>query len=345
MNARQLIALGMAASAAVVAARHVRRNCRRVSFAGSSIVISGASRGLGLIMARQLAAEGARLTLLARSADELAGAAEQLRSLGAEPHTIPCDVGKRDEIQSAVKQAAAHFGRIDVLINNAGIVSVGPLDHMTEADFEEAMRIHFWGPLHATLAALPHMRRQGAGRIVNVSSIGGKVAVPHLVPYSASKFALVGLSDGLRAELAQENIRVTTVCPGLMRTGSCFNALFRGKHEKEFAWFALSDSFPLVSINAERAAAQIIDACRHADPYLVISTQARAADIINTVFPGITADMMAMANRFLPQATHPGGNRTKTGWQSRSALAPDRLLGLSLAAAETNNEIQQVKLS
>ena len=85
---------------------------------------------------------------------------------------------------------------------------------MTVEDFEAAMRVHFWGPLYATLAALPHLRRQETARIVNISSIGGRIAVPHLAPYSASKFALAGLSDGLRAELAREKIYVTTVLPG-----------------------------------------------------------------------------------------------------------------------------------
>lgn len=98
------------------------------------------------------------------------------------------------------------------------------------------------------------MRRQRGGRIVNVSSVGGKIGVPHLLPYTASKFALTGLSEGLRVELKRERILVTTVCPGLMRTGSPRNALFRGKHKREYAWFAIADSLPLLSISAESAA-------------------------------------------------------------------------------------------
>src|SRR5918912_3423887 len=129
---------------------------------------------------------------------------------------------------------------------------------MTLEDFEQAMAVHFWGPLYATLAVLPQMRARRDGRIVNISSIGGKVSVPHLVPYSASKFALAGLSDGLRAELSKENVIVTTVCPGLMRTGSPRNATFKGKHRDEYAWFSISDALPLTSMSAERAARQII---------------------------------------------------------------------------------------
>ena len=160
---------------------------------------------------------------------------------------------------------------VDVLINNAGVIQVGPLEHMEHEDFENAMATHFWGPLHLMLELIPSMRRRGFGRIVNISSIGGRVAVPHLAPYSASKFALTGLSDAVRAELAPYGIRVTTVCPGLMRTGSPMNAQVKGQHEAEYAWFAIADSLPGFSMSAERAADQILSACAHGDPELTIS--------------------------------------------------------------------------
>jgi short-subunit dehydrogenase len=118
------------------------------------------------------------------------------------------------------------------------------------------MAIHFWAPFYAMQAVLPQMRERGAGRIVNISSIGGKVAVPHLAPYCASKFALVGLSKAMRIELAKDNIFVTTVCPGLMRTGSHVNAVFKGQNEKEFAWFSIGNaSCPFVCQRGKRRAA------------------------------------------------------------------------------------------
>ena len=138
-------------------------------------------------------------------------------------------LAEREDVERAISQTIGHYGSIDVLINNAGIIQVGPLDHMKLSDYDDAMKTHFWGPLFLVLAVLPHMRNQGGGRIVNISSIGGRISVPHLVPYSASKFALAGLSDGLRAELARDQIVVTTVCPGLMRIGSPINAAFKGQ--------------------------------------------------------------------------------------------------------------------
>src|SRR5260370_40570175 len=115
------------------------------------------------------------------------------------------------------------------------------------------------------------MRMCGGGRIVNISSIGGKIAVPDLEPSSASKFALTGFSDGIRAELVRDNIYVTTVAPGMMRTGSHMNARFKGRHDSEFAWFAVSAGAPLISMNAERAARKILAACRRGQPSLTLT--------------------------------------------------------------------------
>src|SRR5947207_4943379 len=118
------------------------------------------------------------------------------------------------------------------------------------------MMLQLWLPYDLSMTAIPHPRRVGEGRVVNIASIGGKVAIPHLAPYCASKFALVGLSDAIRAELARDNICVTTVCPGLMRTGSHLNASFKGDHRREFAWFSLGAALPIFSIDANRAARQ-----------------------------------------------------------------------------------------
>ena len=244
-----------AAAIGIGIARQVLRRRRRINFSGRSIVIAGGSRGLGLVMARQFAAEGANLTLLARSSEELSCARAELNSQhGVRVLALECDLTEQAQVNQAIDEAMREYGRLDVLVNNAGIIQCGPIDHMTLADFEDALRIHLWGPLYTMSKVVPVMRRQRFGRIVNISSIGGRVAVPHLVPYSASKFALVGLSDGMRAELAKDNILVTTVCPGLMRTGSPVHAFLKGNHRAEFTAFAISDSLPLVTIDARRAA-------------------------------------------------------------------------------------------
>jgi len=331
---------GAAGIAAVLLAQAWRRRTA-YDFAGKSVAITGGSRGLGLILARHVAHEGARLTLVARTHEDLARAAEDIRTRqpSASVATVTGDLRIRADAERAIATAVEQYGRIDVLINNAGVIQMGPIDHMNLADYEDAMRTHFWAPLFTTLAAIPHMRQQGEGRIVNISSIGGRVAVPHLVPYSASKFALTGLSDGLRYELARDNIRVTTVCPGLMRTGSPVNAMFKGRRPEEYAWFAISDSLPLTSINADRAAHQIIEACRRGDAELVITVQAKMAILARTVAPELFADIMSFMNQLLPPPTGREGDQPRTGRESESELVPSALTETTYRAAEKNNEL------
>ncbi len=287
------------------------------SFAGKIVLISGGSRGLGLVIGRQLAEEGARIALLARDEQELARAKSDLAERGAEVLTVPCDLADREQIGSAANRVVAHFGGIDVLINNAGVIEVGPLEHMTREDFERSLAVHFWAPYELTMLVRPLMRKRGGGRIVNISSIGGKIAVPHLAPYCAGKFALTGFSDSVRAELALDRILVTTVAPGLMRTGSHVNARFKGEHDAEFAWFSLSNAMPVISMSAKRAAAKIIAACRRGQPSLTLTFAARAAIAGNAIAPNLTGYAMKLANNFLPSSTDESGDRLQTGWESR----------------------------
>lgn len=332
----------LAGAGLVAAARKARRR-PPIDFRNRVVVITGGSRGLGLLMARELAGEGARLVILARDAEELDLARRELAALGGQRVlALPCDISNRDDCRWAIEAAAERFGRLDVLVNNAGIVQVGPLENLTVEDFEEAMGVHLWGPLHLTMAALPHLRKQGGGRIVNISSIGGKVAIPHMIPYVASKHALVGLSDGLRAELAKEGIYVTTVCPGLMRTGSHVNAQFKGNREQEFSWFAVSDALPLTSMDARRAARRIVQACRYGEPHLTLTVQAKAVRAVANLVPCLTARAQELANRLLPGPAGDDGREARPGWQHPSRWAPSFLTRLSDRAAVENNELRRV---
>ena len=340
INNKTLLALS--GLVAAVAYRRMRRARRAISFAGRSIFITGA-RGLALVIAHLLADEGAKLTLLARDEEELQRAREDLMMRAGEVIVVPADVRQKAEVDKAVQQAIDQYGALDVLINVAGIIQVGPLEHMKVADFENALAVHTFGPLYTMLAAIPHMRRQGGGRIVNVSSIGGKVAVPHLIPYCTSKYALVGLSDGMRAELANDKIYVTTVSPGLMRTGSHMNALFKGRHRKEFTWFSIFDAFPLTSTTALKAARQIIKACRYGDPSLVITVQARLAALANEIWPGLIATGMVLFNDYLlpsPAPAKEDGDRLRRGWESQSDLAPSVLTRPADQTVPDNNELR-----
>ena len=305
-----------------------------------TVLITGGSRGLGLVMAREFAREGARLALCARDEEELQRARSDIEDYGAEVMTVPCDITNKQSVDNMVAAVNSRFGGVDVLVNNAGVIQVGPIEVMTTEDFEIAMKAHFWGPLYTTMAVLPSMRQRKSGRIVNISSIGGKVSVPHLVPYSASKFALVGLSKGMRAELMKDGIKVTTVCPGLMRTGSPRNADFKGQHQLEYAWFSISDALPLLTVSAENAARQVVGACKRGQAELVISIPAKVAVLFDSLLPELSSQMLALVNQFLPAAGGVGTQRMK-GRESTSAWSPSWLTTLNEEAAIRNNEVVQ----
>ncbi len=340
MNSQGKFLLGMMTGVAtIIAGKAAVRARRTIDFSGRVVVITGGSRGLGLVLARQLAAEGAHLCLLARDEAELARAREQLAGSAGEIMTVSCDIRRRADVRAAMDAVLERWSAIDVLINNAGVIQVGPLEHMTTEDFENAMATHFWGPLHLMFESVPSMRGRGFGRIVNITSIGGRLAVPHLAPYCASKFALVGLSDAVRAELAQYGIRVTTVTPGLMRTGSPLNVDVKGKHEAEYAWFVISDSLPGLSTSAENAARQIVEACRYGDAELTITLPARIAMVASHTVPAVVARAMEIANRLLPGPNGRAGDRRKRGRESTSRWAPSAVTVLTDRAAAANNEI------
>ena len=296
-------ALGAAAMLGV-AARALRRSLPVRSLAGKVVLITGGTRGLGLEMARQAAADGARVAICGRDGSSLDEARRELSTAGATVVAVRCDVSDREDVSRMVAAVVAQLGEVDLLIANAGVIAVGPLEEQATADFEEAMAIMYWGTVHPVLAVLPAMRRRGDGSIAIVTSIGGKVAVPHLLPYSGAKFAAVGFSEGLHAEVAAQGVRVTTVVPGLMRTGSHLRAQFKGRNREEFSWFALGASLPVVSMDVRRAARTILRAVCRGDAEVAVGLPAAVALRLGGVAPAATARVLAGMAALLPA---PGG--------------------------------------
>ncbi|HZU41330.1 MAG TPA: SDR family oxidoreductase [Terriglobales bacterium] len=330
-------ALG-AAAGAVLATRALLSGRGNYDLRGKNILITGGSRGLGLVLAREFAKQGARIAICARNAAALERARLDLARLAHEVHAIPCDITSKIEVDEMVRTVREKLGSIDVLVNNAGVIAVGPMETMTIEDYQESIDTHFWGPLYTTLAVLPQMRERRSGRIVNISSIGGIVSVPHLLPYSAGKFALTGFSQGLRAELLKDNIYVTTVCPGLMRTGSARNAEFKGKHRAEYSWFSLGGSLPIISMDSDRAVRQIVAACRRGTAEVVLSVPFKIAARIHGLMPGTTANVLGLVNRVLPGPGGIGTTRAR-GYESSTPVSESFLTAMNKRAAERNNEV------
>ncbi|GAA4303343.1 SDR family oxidoreductase [Nibribacter koreensis] len=317
--------------------RSLRRKKREFSFTDRTVLITGGSRGLGLVLARMFAEQGARIAICSRTQDQLDKACAELREGGAAVLGFNCDVSDRDQVSAMVSEIKQKLGPVEVLINNAGVISAGPLEEMDVPDFEEAMNIHYWAALYTMLEVVPDMKARGEGRIVNIASIGGKVSVPHLVPYSGSKFALVGMSEGFRAELCKYGIYVTTINPGLMRTGSARNAFVKGQHEKEYAVFALMDANPIISLAAEEAARKIIDAARYGKAEETLGLNAKLMSTLHGMFPGAVTDLMCVLNNFLPGPGGIGKERVR-GYESETPFTQSPLTALNQQAAAQNNE-------
>ncbi|MBA3317860.1 MAG: SDR family NAD(P)-dependent oxidoreductase [Gemmatimonadales bacterium] len=332
----RLLALG--ALAGWTAMKLLRDDRDSFSFDGKTVLITGGSRGLGLVLARDAAAAGARVAICGRDPEALERARATLERIGATVVAVQADVTQPDAVRELIDAVAARLGPIDMLINNAGVIEVGPAETMTVSDYEEAMATNFWGMVYPTLQVLPSMRERGGGRIVNITSIGGKLGIPHLLPYSASKFAALGFSQGLRAAVAGDDVSVTTAIPGLMRTGSPRNAIFRGKHRAEYAWFSIADALPGLSVSADQASRRILSAACRGDPEVLFPAVARLAVIASAVAPHLTASALTLANRLLPGAPAARTGR-KRGKDSQSGLSPSWLSKRGDEAARRHNQV------
>jgi short-subunit dehydrogenase len=324
------------------AARSLYRSIQHKNyrFYGKVVLITGGSRGLGLVMARQLVKEGAYLCICARDEQELLMARQELEDKGGHVLIVTCDITDPKAAPYLIEQVIQAYGRLDVLINNAGQMIIGPYMSMVEEDFDRMMHVYFYGPLRLIEAAIPYLRQHGQSRILNISSIGGKISVPHLLPYSAAKFALTGLSEGLYSSLKADGILVTTACPGLMRTGSPRNADVVGRHEEEYRWFKRSGSIPPLSIEAESAARKILNACRRGDPEYILSLPAKLASLLHGISPSLVIRLSELTNRWLlPQGIE--NKWAVKGYETEYEKSDTPSTRLMDEAARQNNQYTQ----
>jgi len=192
---------------------------------GRVVLVTGASAGIGRATARRFAQEGALLALVARSADKLASLAEEIIARGGQAIAVPADLRDPDSPKGVVAQTVRHFGRLDILLNNAGQAAAGDVADVNPDHFRQITDLNVYAPLLLIQAAVPVMRKGGGGLIINVSSMVSKMRIPGLAAYAATKAALDVLSDTARLELAQDSIRVITIFPRMTATDFARNSL------------------------------------------------------------------------------------------------------------------------
>ncbi|CAN5722414.1 SDR family oxidoreductase [soil metagenome] len=310
MRFGQKVALGLVGGALLaMGTRAWLRRQRRIELAGRVVLITGASSGLGFLLAQHAARRGARLVLVARDEDALRAAEPELLGLGApEVMIAPADITDPEAVRGIVDRVIERFGRLDVLINNAALMLVGPADAMDLDDYRRLMNTNFWGGVYFTLAALPQMRARRFGRIGNVISIGGRVAAPHMLPYTASKHAFAGFTKGLYPELLRDNIFVTGAYPSTIRTGGHTNAWFKGDQQAEYTWFAASDTLPLLSGSADALADRFLESICDGDPEVPVDFKSRFATVTEALLPDWMAELNAIVEKdLLPPAVNLDG--------------------------------------
>ena len=319
-----------------VAAGLVLPRGQTFDFSDRVVVITGGSRGLGLALAFEVLARGGRVALIARDASELAAAAARL-SNADRVGTFVADVTDNARVGEVIAEVTERFGTIDAWINNAGAITVGPFESMDERDFEAQLNLHLRAVIGITQRLTPYFRERGGGRIVNVSSIGGLVGMPHLSAYCTSKHALAGFGKAIAPELAVDNITCTTVYPGLMRTGSPVQAVFKGDHQREYEWFAAADNLPGLSLSARAAAKRILNASARGHVEVVIGVSARLAEAARAALPETFALALRTTARVLPDRQ---SHARRTGADIRALAEPNE--PLRAIAARHESEWNQV---
>lgn len=317
-------------AAAAVAARRVLGS-RRIDLEGRVVLLLGATRGFGLALAEELARRGARVALCGRDPRTVEAARRRLAAEGAEATVHRCDVTDAADLERLLEEVRGAWGPVDVLVHGASLMEVGPQAAMGQEVWERSLDVHLWAAWRAIRSVLPEMIARRSGRIVVINSLGGKVALPHTLPYSCGKFALRALAEGLRSELSGTGVDVVSIVPGLMRTGSQVNVCYHGQPEREATWFTLAGATPLTSMNARRAARRVVRAIETGPTERLLTWQARVLDTAHALAPGLVVGGLGLVNRLLP--ARPEWVLTAHGRHVTTALFPSAATGLVTAAA------------
>jgi len=267
-------------------------------FQKKTILISGGSTGLGFALAKRLLSYGANVSICGRDETKLSDLKNRLVLYSNQLHIFQCDVASRDKVKNWIDAAVARFGRIDMLVNNAGILTVGPVESQGESLYRENLDIMLWGHLNTCHEVLGHLKI-GKGQIVNIISVGGKISIPHMSSYSVAKSAAAAFSEGLGIELAKYGISVTTIFPWLLRTGSYVNGFFPKGDVKEFQAFSLGSALPMLALNVDAAVSEILIAVRKKKVEAYIGVMARVVTLARELLPGLSRRVLVEASRYL----------------------------------------------
>jgi NAD(P)-dependent dehydrogenase (short-subunit alcohol dehydrogenase family) len=279
---------------------------------GTTVVITGATSGIGRETAREFASAGAKIVVSGRRQDRLLELVAEIETKGGQALAVPTDVAYQAQVESLIEAAVKHFGRVDVLVNNAGVAIASRFEDLPLEDFRRLMDVNFWGAVYACRAAVPQMRKQRGGVILNVSSIFGKRGMPFETAYCASKFALAGFSEALRVELMSENIDVCTIFPGAVET-EIFDA---AANNTGLELPGYVPKFP-----AKQMAKLIVQTARFPQPEVVAAFDAQAINLAKTIAPALVDMALGWSVPFM-DAMRRGKQQNDLGKSSNNLYQP-----------------------
>jgi NAD(P)-dependent dehydrogenase (short-subunit alcohol dehydrogenase family) len=265
---------------------------------GKVAVVTGAASGIGRALATALAAEGCSLALADRNVEGLKATAALASGPKVRVRTYEVDVGNEDSMRTFAKAVEDEYGRIHLLINNAGVTVTGEFSNQSLEDFRWVVDVNFWGVVYGCKFFIPQLERAGEGCIVNLSSLFGLVGVPMQTSYCATKFAVRGFSESLGAELADSNIDVVSVHPGGISTDIIKNAKVRGREAQRIN-AGLLRHFETKTMSPDRAAHKIIRGIKRGSPRVLITRETYATDVIKRVLPALHPKVMNRARSLL----------------------------------------------
>jgi NAD(P)-dependent dehydrogenase (short-subunit alcohol dehydrogenase family) len=300
------VSIGLALAVAGVSWAALSRARRRLDLRGRVAIVTGGARGLGLAITRALVQQGCRVAICGRDGDTVRRCVEQLRAEGFTVEGQSCDVSDPAQVNAFVREVTERYGVIDILVNNAGQCYVGPASELDALDMQRALQNVFWGQFHVTKAVLPQMRQRRFGRIVNVTSLRGKLPIPHQSAYVAAKYAATGWSEAIALELEHEGVTVSTITPPPLRNGAPLHSHYNGRREAEFEWFATALTSPLSAIAAERVARVVVEAIVYGQHESAVSPLCWMAVRAHGLAPNLVAGMLRWVARRMPAALEPG---------------------------------------
>lgn len=291
-------------------------------FRDKAVIVTGASSGIGEDVALGFARQGARVALLARRKERLEDLASRITLAGGRAVAISCDVTKRSEIDTAIELVNRAFNRVDILVNSAGLLIPDLVEKIRPEDLERMMNVNLYGALHATQAVIPVMRKQGSGSIINIASLAGRRGVSPLGGYSATKFAMIGLTEALRMEMFGTGIRVSLVTPGVIDTPMTTDARI---NSEELGAMPMPTFFKLPPRWVTWA---VMTAAAFGLTEVDVPPGASAAEKIASLFPGATDAFLSIGSRMMKAAGRLVGQRAAES-QERSEGAEQRIKSAS----------------